>query len=177
MDFCLRDQERFQYPGRKDARFTEDGIQSAIHGILADIEAGRRPAVTHRTPYRPYNKHPRYTGFMALYIHYLSLLGKIGQRQYPPRMTPRPRQEVMKFEQYRKKFAFLRDNGIATPQDMAAFQNRTEETLASLTKQRTILNVRKKKREPLYASLSIYAGITKPGAAEDFPQPRAFSLF
>ena len=46
----------------------------------------------------------------------------------------------------------LRDNGIATPQDMAAFQNRTEETLASLTKQRTILNVRKKKREPLYAS-------------------------
>lgn len=92
-------------------------------------------------------------------------------------MTPRPRQEVMKFEQYRKKFAFLRDNGIATPQDMAAFQNRTEETLASLTKQRTILNVRKKKREPLYASLSIYAGITKPGAAEDFPQPRAFSLF
>ena len=71
----------------------------------------------------------------------------------------------------------LRDNGIATPQDMAAFQNRTEETLASLTKQRTILNVRKKKREPLYASLSIYAGITKPGAAEDFPQPRAFSLF
>lgn len=69
-------------------------------------------------------------------------------------MTPRLRQEVMKFEQYREKFAFLRDNGIATPQDMAAFQNRTEETLASLTKQRTILNVRKKKRGALYTALA-----------------------
>lgn len=154
LGFRLRGQERFHYPGRKDPKFTEDGIQSAIHGILTDIEAGRRPAVTHRTPYRPYHKHPQYTGFMALYVHYLYLLGKIQQRQYPPRMTPRLRQEVMKFEHYREKFAFLRDNGIATPQDMAAFRNRTEETLASLTKQRTILNVRKKKRGALYTALA-----------------------
>jgi len=154
LGFRLRGQERFQYPGRKDPRFTEDGIQNAIHGILADIEAGLRPAVTHRAPYQPYRKHPRYTGFMALYVHYLYVLGKIEKRQYPPRMTPRLKQEVMKFEGYREKFAFLRDNGIATPEDMAAFQKRTEETLAGLTKQRTILNVRKKKRGPLYVALA-----------------------
>ena len=154
LGFRLRGQERFQYPGRKDARFTEDGIQNAIHGVMEEIEAGRRPAVTHRTPYQPYRKHPQYTGFMALYVHYLYVLGKIQKQQYPPRMTPHLKQEVMKFERYREKFQFLRENDIATPQDMAAFQARTEETLTELTKQRTVLNVRKKKRAPLYAALA-----------------------
>ena len=37
---------------------------------------------------------------------------------------------------------------------MTAFLARTEETLASLTKQRTILNVRKKKRQKLYTALA-----------------------
>ena len=154
LGFRLRGQERFQYPERKDARFTEDGIQNAIHGVMEEIEAGRRPAVTHRTPYQPYRKHPQYTGFMALYVHYLYVLGKIRKQQYPPRMTPHLKQEVMKFERYREKFQFLRENDIATPNDMAAFQARTEETLTQLTKQRTVLNVRKKKRAPLYVALA-----------------------
>ena len=100
LGFRLRGQERFMYPGRRDPLFTEDGIRAAIQGNLAEIEAGHRPAVIQRPKYRPYRKHPKYTGFLALYIHYLYLLGKIGQRQYPPRMTPHLRQEVMRFEQY-----------------------------------------------------------------------------
>ena len=60
----------------------------------------------------------------------------------------------MRFEQYREQFAFLRDNGITTQTDMAAFAARTEETLASLMKRRTILNVRKKKRRALYTALA-----------------------
>ena len=142
LGFRLRGQERFMYPGRKNPLFTEDGIRSAIQGNLEDIEAGRRPAVIYRPPFQPYKKYPKYTGFMALYVHYLYVLGKIGQRQYPPRMTPQLRQEVMKSEWYREQFAFLRDNAIATQADMTAFQTRTEETLANLTKQRTILNVK-----------------------------------
>ncbi len=154
LGFRLRGQERFMYPGRKNPLFTEDGIRSAIQGNLEDIEAGRRPAVIYRPPFQPYKKYPKYTGFMALYVHYLYVLGKIGQRQYPPRMTPQLRQEVMKSEWYREQFAFLRDNAIATQADMTAFQTRTEETLANLTKQRTILNVRKKKRRWLYVALA-----------------------
>ena len=142
------------YPGRKNPLFTEDGIRAAIQGNLEDIEAGRRPAVIYHPPYQPYKKHPKYTGFMALYVHYLYILGKIGQRQYPLRMTPQLRQEVIKSERYREQFAFLRDNAIATQADMTAFQTRTEETLANLTKQRTILNVRKKKRRSLYTALA-----------------------
>ena len=142
------------YPGRKNPLFTEDGIQTAIEGNLAAIEAGFRPTAVRRPAYRPYRKHPKYTGLLALYVHYLYVLGKVDQRRYPPRMTPQLRQEVMKAERYRVRFAFLRDNDIVTPQDMAAFETRTEETLASLTKQRIILNVRKKKRRKLYDALA-----------------------
>lgn len=154
LGFRLQGQERFMYPGRKNPLFTEDGIRAAIQNGLEAIEQGRRPALIPRPSYQPFKKHPKYTGIMALYVHYLYLLGKIGQRQYPPRMTPQLRQEVMKSERYREQFAFLRDNGIATREDVAAFAARTEETLATLTKQRTILNVRKKKRSPLYAALA-----------------------
>ena len=60
----------------------------------------------------------------------------------------------MRFEQYREQFAFLRDNGITTRTDMAAFTARTEETLANLMKQRTVLNVRRKRRRALYTALA-----------------------
>ena len=154
LGFRLRGQERFQYPGRRDPLFTEDGIRVAIQGNLEQIEAGLRPVLPARLAYQPYRKHPRYSGFLALYVHYLYLLGKIEKRQYPPRMTPHLRQAVMRFERYQAQFAFLRDNDITTPADMAAFKQRTEETLGRLTKQRTLLNVRKKKRQPLYAALA-----------------------
>ena len=154
LGFRLRGQERFMYPERKNRLFSEEGIRAAIQGNLESIEAGQRPAVLRRPAYQPYRKYPKYTGFMALYVHYLYVLGKIEKRRYPPRMTPRLREEVMKSEQYREQFAFLRDNGIATQTDLTAFQTRTEDALATLMKQRTILNVRKKKRKPLYDALA-----------------------
>ena len=114
LGFRLRGQERFQYPGRRDPLFTEDGIRAAIQGNLEQIEAGLRPVLPVRPAYQPYRKHPRYSGFLALYVHYLYLLGKIEKRQYPPRMTPHLRWEVMRFERYREQFAFLRENGVGT---------------------------------------------------------------
>ena len=63
------------------------------------LPSKRGAAACHPAPGQsidPYTPHPKYKGFLALYIHYLYLLGKVGQRQYPPRMTPQLRQEVMK---------------------------------------------------------------------------------
>ncbi|MCI8537440.1 MAG: relaxase/mobilization nuclease domain-containing protein [Oscillospiraceae bacterium] len=154
LGFRLRGQERFMIPGRKNPLFTEEGIRAAIQGNLSAIESGQRPAVIYRPSYHPYKKHPKYTGIMALYVHYLYVLGKIGQRQYPPRMTPQLRREVMKSERYREQFNFLRENNIATQADMTAIQARTENALANLMKQRTILNVQKKKRRKLYTALA-----------------------
>ena len=154
LGFRLRGQERFMYPERKNPMFSEDGIRAAIQGNLDAIEAGKRPAVVYRPAYRPYKKYRKYKGFLALYVHYLYVLGKIEHREYPPRMTPELKASVMRFDQYRAQFAFLRDNDITTPEDMTAFVARTEDALANLTKQRTILNVRKKKRQKLYAALA-----------------------
>ena len=69
-------------------------------------------------------------------------------------MTPQLRASLMRFERYREQFAFLRENGITTQSDLDAFAAKTEERVAALTKQRTILNVRKKKRQALYTALA-----------------------
>ena len=146
-------------PGRRNPLFTEDGIRTAIAGNLDAIAAGARPVLNYRAPYRPYRRHPKYKGFLALYVHYLYLLGKVEKRQYPPRMTPHLKQEVMKFERYREQFAFLREQGITTPEHLDAVRARTEETLATLIKRRTILNVRKKRRRELYSALADEAAL------------------
>ena len=154
LGFRLRGQDRFMYPGRKNGLFTEEGIRAAIEGNLTAIEAGLRPATAYRPTWKPYKKHPKYTGLLALYVHYLYVLGKAVRQQYPPRAAPQFRQEVMKAERYRAQFAFLRENEINTPEEMMAFEARTEDTLGGLTKQRTILNVRKKKHRKLYDALA-----------------------
>ena len=161
LGFRLRGQERFMYPGRKNPLFTEDGIRAAIQGNLEAIESRLRPAVIDRIPYKPFKSHPHYTGFMALYVHYLYVLGKIEKRRYPPRMTPRLRKEVMRFERYREQFSFLRENNIVSQEDMTAFQSRTEDELANFMKQRTILNVRKKKQKVLYDALADAAALAQ----------------
>ena len=161
LGFRLRGQERFMYPGRKNPLFTENGIRAAIQGNLEAIESRLRPAVIDRIPYKPFKSHPHYTGFMALYVHYLYVLGKIEKRRYPPRMTPRLRKEVMRFERYREQFSFLRENNIVSQEDMAAFQSRTEDELANFMKQRTILNVRKKKQKVLYDALADAAALAQ----------------
>ena len=60
----------------------------------------------------------------------------------------------MRFEQLRAQFQFLNENGVATESDMTAFVEKAEAKIKALTKQRTILNVQKKKRQPLFQALT-----------------------
>ena len=55
------------YPERKNAAFSEENIERAIAGNLAEIEAGIRPAFIPRPKSQPYRPHPKYKGFLALY--------------------------------------------------------------------------------------------------------------
>ena len=153
LGFRLRGQERYMYPERRNAAFTEENIERAIYGNLAQIEAGTRPAVLLRPKPQPYRPHPKYKGFLALYYHYCYLLGRIEKRQYPPRMTPHLRQEIMKADAYRARLKFLQENGIETADDLTACMQQAESNIAQLSKQRTILNVRKKKRKKLFDAL------------------------
>ena len=115
---------------------------------------GKQLAVVHRQPYKPYKKHPKYTGFLALYYHYLYILEKIEKRQYPPRVTGKMRQEIMRFEQLRAQFQFLNEHGISSKADMDAFVEKAKIQIKALAKQRTILNVQKKKRQHLFQALT-----------------------
>ena len=154
LGFRLRGQERFMYPERKNAAFSEENIERTIAGNLAEIEAGSRPAFIPRPKPQPYRPHPKYKGFLALYYHYCYLLGRIEKRQYPPRMTPHLRQEIMKAETYKARLKFLQENNITTADDLNACMQQAENAVTQLAKQRTILNVRKKKRKNLFDALA-----------------------
>ena len=142
------------YPERKNAAYSEENIERAIAGNLAEIEAGTRPAFLPRPKPQPYRPHPKYKGFLALYYHYCYLLGRIEKRQYPPRMTPHLRREIMKAETYKARLKFLQENNITTADDLNACMQQAENAVTQLAKQRTILNVRKKKRKKLFDALA-----------------------
>ena len=154
LGFRLYGQEHFMYPERRDPQYSEEGIRNYITGNLMDITAGRKPMIVYREPYRPYKKHPKYKGFLALYVHYLYVLGKIKKQQYPPRMTPQLKQDIMRFEQLQEQFQFLHQHGIETEAQMQRFQAELQTKVAALMKQRTVFNVKKKKRKPLYDALT-----------------------
>ncbi len=101
LGFRLRGQERFRYPGRKNPLFTEAGIAAAIQGNLESIMAGKKPAFSVPVRYDPYKRPLKYTGILALYRHYLYILGKVEKRAAPPRLTPQLKKEVMRFERYK----------------------------------------------------------------------------
>ena len=141
-------------PGRKNPLFTEDGIMAAIQGNMDKIEAGLKAVSVRQPVFVPYRKHPKLTGFMALYTHYLYILGKIEKRTYPLHMTSKMREDVMKFEKLKTQFAFVRENNLVTREDIERCQAGAEDSLNTLMKRRAVLNVRKKRRQKLYAALA-----------------------
>ena len=157
LGFRLRGQEHFMCPERRNPDFSEERIEQTILGNLGQIEAGRKPAFTPRPKLPSYRPHPKYTGFLALYYHYCYLLGRIEKRQYPPRMSPHLRKEIMKADIYKARLNFLQEQNICTPDDLTACIQNAEQQIAKLSKQRTVLNVRKKKRKTLYDALAAEA--------------------
>lgn len=168
LGFRLCGQEHFMCPERRNPDFSEERIEQAILGNLEQIEAGRKPAFTPKPKLQPYRPHPKYTGFLALYYHYCYLLDRIEKRQYPPRMTPYLRKEIMKADIYKARLKFLQEQNICTPDDLAGCIQNIEQKIAKLSKQRTVLNVRKKKRKKLYDALAAEAAFAgfKPRKAE-----------
>ena len=63
----------------------------------------------------------------------------------------------MKAEVYKARLKFLQENGIATADDLTACMQQAENKVTQLAKQRTILNVRKKKRKKLFDALAAEA--------------------
>lgn len=153
LGFRLRGEERFRYPGRKNPLFTEAGIEAAIRGNLERIMAGQKPAFAMRPKYKPYKRPLKYSGILALYVHYLYILGKVEKRE-SPKLTSQLKKELMRFERYKQQFEFLEEKGIKSKEELLALKSANEAKLAELLKDRTLLNVVKKRQQPLYAALA-----------------------
>jgi len=69
-------------------------------------------------------------------------------------MTPHLRKEIMKAEVYKARLKFLQENNITMADDLTACMQQAENKVTQLAKQRTILNVRKKKRKKLFDALA-----------------------
>jgi hypothetical protein len=78
-------------------------------------------------------------GFIALYYHYLYLLGKIRKKETPGRVSAYMREEVIKFERYKKQFRFLHDNSIETLSDLEDYSKGKKDRMTKLTATRTLL--------------------------------------
>lgn len=156
LGFRLRGQEHFMYPERRNRQYSEEGIRAAIADNLLEIETGRKPAYIIRQPYVPYQRtgKVKYKGLVALYYHYVYLLRSVEKRQYPPRMTAQLRKDVMQFEKIKAQVEFLREHGITDKTELEHYGKEQETEIKALTKQRTILNVQKKKNQNLFQALA-----------------------
>ena len=72
-------------------------------------------------------------------------------------MTPHLRKEIMKADVYKARLKFLQENNITTADDLTACLQQAENEVTQLAKQRTILNVRKKKHKKLFDALAAEA--------------------
>lgn len=156
LGFRLRGQEHFMYPERKNRQYSEEDIRAAIADNLLEIKTERKPAYIIRQPYVPFQRtgKVKYKGLIALYYHYVYLLRSVEKRQYPPRMTAQLRKDVMQFEKIKAQFEFLREHGLTDITELEHYVKEQENEIKALTKQRTILNVQKKKYQNLFQALA-----------------------
>ena len=72
---------------------------------------------------------PKITGFRALYLHYLYLLGKVPKGKHKP-LSPAMREEVRKLDRYSEQCRFLCREKLNTASEVSDFVERKETVLA-----------------------------------------------
>ena len=135
---------------RNGKAWTEDDIEHFIDHAMSDptFEVVM-PKV--QKAFVPYGKQ---RGFRALYVSWMYVLGIVGQgkrTQYPKVKY----KELKRFEQYKAQAAFLDRNKIDTTEQLQAKITELNGTMDTLAKSRIIWNSKKKRRQKLYAEVSV----------------------
>lgn len=129
---------------------TEESIRAQLNGMF---DAPNTMVLSNRdNQFLPRSKAK---GIIALYVHYLYILGKIGTNEAPLRLTKTLRSEIDKFEKYKEQHAFLETNGIDNREVLDSYKTNLESKLSGLEKSRVILNSKKKKRQTIYKALAV----------------------
>lgn len=134
-------------------RFKSLGIGYSEQELRAKLEnhphrtlvrnGGRKPKIPRQVRLRGTyygHSHKKITGFMALYYHYLYLLGKVHKRQNSSRKTHFLLWEDFRtFERYKQQAQFIWDNKIQTTDDLQMKKVAVSEQIDHLTTKRQTL--------------------------------------
>jgi hypothetical protein len=167
-------------PGRGKALRLETKFGEAYsrQGIISQMR-GRRPTLPEPTSKRASKKMPfrgnikqakKLTGFRALYVHYLYLLGKI------PKSRPKPltkvnyiyRQDLLKIDKISNEIKLLSRNQIDTKEQLFSFKAELSERMELYTAARADLRnqLRREKSEPEKAEIKNKISILSKGLGE-----------
>lgn len=119
--------------------YTEEAIRERIKAVRNGIRTASPTELDNVYEFGSKYKHlhpKRLKGFMALYYHYLYLFGKIRKKQTPQRVSFFMREELTKFERYKKQFEFLYENHIETVGELVSYHKTTESKIAEITEMR-----------------------------------------
>jgi hypothetical protein len=81
-------------------------------------------------------EHKRLKGFAATYYKYLYLLGKVGKRKAPARVSTVLRADIAKLDRYRRQFRFLYDNRIGSATELSWYTDALKNEIDILVQRR-----------------------------------------
>lgn len=133
--------------------YSEAGIRQRIarlrDGLPEPPRTAPKPAARPRhrfsdaTAFTP-RKHRKMRGFIALYWHYCYFLKVVKHGGKSALLPASVRQDVIKLEQYTRRFLYLWRNNIATAEELRAHREGLAAQIASLTEERRPLYTEKK---------------------------------
>ena len=128
---------------------TENDIRTLIERGL-EQQAPQSLIPKRRKEFVPFGKQK---GFRALYVSWmyvLGIIGKGGKTQY----TKVSYSDVKRFEQYKAQADYLEEKKIDTAEQLESRKKILTEQINTLTKERIILNQKKRRRRNLYDAAS-----------------------
>ena len=121
--------------------YTEEAIKFRIRNTpLMFLEKPKKPVIKSYKLKGSFKNAKKITGFRALYLHYMYLLGKINKMGNTPRTHPVLKSELIRFEQYKSQFKLIYENKLDTMSQVDEFINSTLVQIKTLTTSRDELN-------------------------------------
>ena len=119
--------------------YTEEAIKERIIANRNGIKMASPSELSNGFDYGSTYKNANPTklkGFVALYYHYLYFFGVIKKKKVPQRVSFYMRDELIKFDRYKKQFEFMYKNEIETGTQLSEYRKSKEEKINELVEER-----------------------------------------
>lgn len=144
--------ERYSRGYKLGPNYSEDAIRARIDGTT--IEAMPKPTSFNTYHYNRRYKKGQMPDFMRAYWRWLYMMGLVKKNRAPPKMSKYLKEELLKFEQYKEQFHFLKSHHIETESDLQSYMSGCQNQLTSLNQQLKPLNSTLNSRKKVFEALS-----------------------